>query len=328
MKARLLEITRPRALSIREVEVPEPAADELLVRTLVSAISAGTELLFYRGDIAEGTRLDETLPSLDAELRYPVSYGYASVGEVIGAGTSVSRALVGRRVFGFAPHRSHFVVREPDAFVLPEDADFERAAFLPTAETAVNVLLDAAPRIGERVLVVGQGIVGLMTTALLARFPLERLWTLEPLEHRRVVSARFGAARALSPEELEADDFDLSVELSGTARGLEAAIGAMGLEGRVVVASWYGDGREAVALGTRFHRRRLRLVSSQVSRLGSVHLARWSKKRRLETAWSALSRLPVEALITHRIALDEAAEAYRLLDEHPEACLQVLLTYT
>ncbi len=202
----------------------------------------------------------------------------------------------------------------------------ETASLLPTVETALSFVHDARPLAGERVLVLGQGVVGLVATALLARFPLSRLVTVNPIPARRRLSMALGAASSVAPEDLDEADFDLSLEVSGAPRALNTAIAATGTEGRVVVGSWYGDKREEIDLGTHFHRARLTLFSSQVSRIGALLTARWSKKRRLQVALDLLATLPAEELISHRFALESAADAYRLLDEEPGDCLQVLLT--
>ena len=329
MKRRTVAFTAPRRIEILEDDVPAPSETRLLVRTAFSAISAGTELLLYRGDIPEGLVLDESLPSLRAPFRYPASYGYAAAGEVVGIEDGGDGAWLGKTVFSFQPHTSHFLATEDALYEVPEGVSAETATHWPMLETAVNLVLDAKPLVGERVLVVGQGVVGLAATKLLSRFPLARLWSVDPVASRRQASLRAGASRALAPDELRAgSDFDLSFELSGTAAGLNIAIAATGFEGRVVIGSWYGAKRTEVDLGTHFHRGRLRLVSSQVSHLGSPLLSRWSKKRRMDVAGEALSEADVGALITHRFPLERASEAYALVDEHSEDCLQVLLAYT
>ena len=326
MTGRSVVFAAPRRIEVNHNDIPSPREGEVLVRTLVSGISAGTELHVYRGDISEGVLLDETWPSLQEPFRYPATYGYASVGEVVDDG---------RRVFAFQPHVSHYVAREDELYEVPEDLSSEAAALWPSVETAVNLVLDARPLVGERVLVVGQGVVGLATTSVLSRFPLGELWTVEPIKSRRAASERCGAGRSLHPDEAdeadqasELEDFDLTIELSGTSSGLDRAIAATGFEGRVVVGSWYGDKPSPVELGTHFHRGRIRLISSQVSHIGSPLLSRWTKKRRMQVASTSLASLPPAELVTHRFPVERAAEAYTLLDQHPERCLQVLLTYT
>jgi len=297
------------------------------IETDLSAISAGTELLLYRGQVPAGTILDEALPSLSGTVRYPLAYGYAAVGRVVSQGEGVEGDLLGRRVFAFETHRSSFLARPEALHVVPEDVPPESAALLPTVETAIGLVHDARPLMGERVLVVGQGVVGLVTTSLLSRFPLARLVTVDRWEARRRLSVELGAASSVGPDELGESDFDLTFEVSGSPEALDVAIAATGIEGRVIVGSWYGDKRAPLDFGTHFHRGRLSIRSSQVSRLSPRLSARWTKARRLRVALEAAARLPARKLVSHRFPIERAAEAYRLLDESQNDCLQVLLTY-
>lgn len=342
MNDQRLQFLAPRHVAIEDIATPEPGPGELLVRTSVSAISAGTELLLYRGEWPEGLALDDTLACLEQPPIYPLSYGYAAVGRVAALGSGVDGHWLGRDVFAFHPHASCFVTAVEDVVTLPEGMSAERAALLPTVETAVNLMLDARPLVGERALVIGQGMVGLVATSLLSSFPLARLWVVESLRARRERALEMGAERALSPTELVDEQgglrpeverdapggFDLSLELSGRPESLNAAIAATAFEGRVVVGSWYGSKRAPVDLGSHFHRGRLEIVSSQVSHIASDLQGRWTRARRLETAWKTLAELPVNELVTDRFPLERAADAYELLDEGREETLQVLLTYT
>jgi 2-desacetyl-2-hydroxyethyl bacteriochlorophyllide A dehydrogenase len=328
MKARVLYFQEPRRIEIRDQDVAEPGAGDVRIETELSGISAGTELLLYRGQVTRGTILDESLASLSGTVDYPLAYGYAVVGRVVAQGDGVRSDLLGRRVFAFETHRSAFLARPEELHLIPEDVPSESAALLPTVETAVGLVHDARPLMGERVLVVGQGVVGLVTTALLSRFPLARLVTVDRWEPRRRISVELGAARSLGPEDLDERDFDLTFEVSGSPGALDIALAATGFEGRVIVGSWYGEKRADVDLGTHFHRGRLSIQSSQVSRVPSHLLARWTKDRRMKVALQAAARLPVQRLVSHRFTIERAAEAYRLLDESPKDCLQVLLTYT
>jgi threonine dehydrogenase-like Zn-dependent dehydrogenase len=217
----------------------------------------------------------------------------------------------------------------------------EEAAFLPNMETAVNFLMDGQPLIGERVVVFGQGVVGLLTTALLARLPLARLVTLDRYPRRRDFSLTLGAHASLDPEGPDAlahlhaclhDESapagaDLTYELSGNPGALDQAIAATGFNGRVVIGSWYGQKRAPLNLGGRFHRSRIHLISSQVSTIAPQWTGRWTKPRRLQVAWQMLQQVRPAQLITHRFPIAEAGAAYALLDRHPEEALQVLLTY-
>ena len=164
------------------------------MRTRVSAISAGTELLAYRGQLAADLALDETLPALaGGSFRYPFRYGYASVGEVTGVGAGVDAGWLGRRVFSFQPHASAFVAGVDDVFAVPDGPAGSLAALFASQETAVNLVLDGRPLLGERVVVVGQGVVGLLTTALLARFPLQALAAVESDPARAALARQLGA---------------------------------------------------------------------------------------------------------------------------------------
>jgi 2-desacetyl-2-hydroxyethyl bacteriochlorophyllide A dehydrogenase len=285
--------------------------------------------------------LDATLPALAGESGYPLRYGYAAVGRVCEVGAEVDGSWLGRLVFAFHPHASAFSIAASDLVALPDGLSPELAALLPTMETAVNLLLDGQPVIGERVVVSGQGVVGLATTALLAAMPLAALVTLDLHPLRREASLALGAGASLDPQaadtpgrlaalldgEAPPAGADLVYELSGNPAALDAAIGMTGFSGRVVVGSWYGREPAALHLGGHFHRGRTRLIGSQVSTLAPEHTGRWTKRRRLQTALRELPRLPAERLITHRLPLARAAEAYALLDEHPEQALQVLLVH-
>ncbi len=336
-----LYFTAPRQVELRAEPCPAPGPGQVRVHTLVSAISPGTEMLIYRGQMPQGLAADEALASLAGALAYPLKYGYAAVGRVTDLGPGVDAGWKHRLVFAFQPHQRCFVAAPEDLLPVPDDIPPERAAFLPNMETAVNFLMDGAPLIGEKVAVLGQGVVGLLTTALLSRFPLEALVVLDRYPRRRETAQRLGATLALdpaAPDALEAarahlhardlyDGADLTYELSGNPAALDFALALTGFAGRVVIGSWYGTKRAPLDLGGRFHRSRIRLLSSQVSTLAPQHTGRWNKARRLHTAWEMLRAFPAEHLITHRVPFTEAATAYRLLDQQPENAIQVILTY-
>lgn len=346
LKRLSVRFTAPGAVEVREETAPEPGAGEVRVATTVSAISPGTEMLVYRGLVPEEMALDATLPALAGQRGYPLAYGYAAAGRVEAAGPGVDGAWVGRPVFAFHPHESRFVSAVDELVVLPEGLPFEAAALLPTMETAVNLLLDGRPAVGERVLVLGQGVVGLAVTALLAALPLASLVTLDLHPLRRETSLVLGAGASLDPGEPDVGErlaallgrgdrgdeagpggADLVYELSGDPAALDGAIEAAGFGARIVVGSWYGSKPAQVHLGGRFHRGRQQVVSSQVSTIAPELSGRWTRRRRLATALSELPRLPLERLVTHRFPLARAADAYDLLDRRPERAIQVLLDH-
>ena len=337
MVRRSIWFDAPYRVSVREEPLTDLAPDQVLVQTIVSAISAGTELLFYRGQVPADMPLDASIAALAGEVHYPLRYGYACVGRVIEIGAQVDQEWLGRCVFSFQPHATHFAARPTELFPLPAELSPRQAVFLPNMETAVNFMLDGAPLLGERVVVLGQGVVGLLTTALLAHMPSAQLIAFDRFALRRDKARALGAHEVFDPiaeadraqELLGEGGADLTFELSGNPEALNLAIELTGFAGRIIIGSWYGRKSAALDLGGRFHRSRIRLISSQVSTLTPDLLARWDKDRRLAAAWSMLNRIPVCDLITHTFSISdsEAAQAYALLDQHPEQAVQIIFNY-
>jgi len=235
-------------------------------------------------------------------------------------------------VFSLHPHESHYVAAPTELVPVPAGMAAAHAALYPHAETAVTFLMDGRPMVGEDVAVFGQGVVGLTTTNFLARLPLATLVAVDPLPLRRKRALDMGAHRAVDPSDTDelgamAESFDLTYEVSGSPGTLDQAIAVTGFRGRVVIGSWYGDRPVEVALGGRFHRSRMTLLSSQVSTIDPQLSGRWTGERRRTVAWRLLRDVDVDLLITHRFPLAEAAEAYALVDEHPDDAIQVLLDY-
>ncbi len=329
MTDRALYFTAPETVERRSVAVGPPDDDELLVETEISAISAGTELLVYRDETPSGVVVDETIDGLDGEFEYPLKYGYAASGLVTETGDTVDSAWVGRTVFGFVPHQTRFCAAPESVVALPDGMSSETGALLPSVETATNIVLDAAPRLGERVVVLGAGTIGLCVTEVLSSFPLDDLVVVDPIDHRRELAREMGAHRTERPETVTeaTDDADLVVELSGQPSALDDAIDVVGYDGRIVVGSWYGSKRAAIDLGGRFHRDRIDIVSSQVSTIAPELRGRWDRERRTDAALDRLTRIDADALVTDRVPFERAAEAYELLDESPESTVQVVLEY-
>ena len=280
-------------------------------------------------------------PALGESFAYPLKYGYAAVGRVEHIGSGVASEWLGRHVFAFHPHESAFVSPITDLVPLPLDMAADDALFLANMETAVNLIMDGQPCIGEQVAVLGQGIVGLLVTSLLSQTPLASLVTVDRYALRRQKSIELGAAISVDPGSDDAaaqirsllqndrtySGADLVYETSGAPAALDLAIAVAGCNARVVAASWYGTKEASLHLGGRFHRDRIRIISSQVSTIAPEWSGRWSKSRRLGVAWSALQRLRPASLVTHRFPIAQAAEAYALLDKRPQEALQVLLDY-
>jgi 2-desacetyl-2-hydroxyethyl bacteriochlorophyllide A dehydrogenase len=329
------------AVALQQEAMPAPQAGEVLVKTLYSAISAGSECLIYRGQVPAGVPMDTTINALAKPFQYPLKYGHGSVGEVLEVGPGIDPGWQGRPIFCFHPHESHYTAKIEEILPIPERIDLKEALFLPNMETAVNFLMDGRPVIGESVAVVGQGIVGLLTTALLALFPLQQLVTLDRYAARRRASLDVGADHALDPDDTAAIEnalgpgsknstagpVDLVYELSGDSKALNQAIQLAGFGARIVLGSWYGNQTAKLDLGGRFHRNRIRLISSQVSTLSPKYSGRWTKQRRIEMAWEMIRKLKPAQFITHQFPLSHAKEAYELLDQNPADALQVIFTY-
>jgi 2-desacetyl-2-hydroxyethyl bacteriochlorophyllide A dehydrogenase len=319
-------------VEVREESFAPPGAGEVVVAARLSAVSAGTEMLVYRGRFPAALTVDASIGALARPFAYPLKYGYAMVGTVVRRGKGVSRAWEGRRVFVLHPHESHFVCPVADLCPLPGTVSDEDAVFLPFMETAVTLLMDGRPLIGEEVAVFGQGVVGLLTTMLLARFPLGRLVTFDRHAVRRERSRQLGAVRSLDPREgigrvFSGDGADLVFELSGNPAALNLALAATGFAGRVIVGSWYGSAPVSLDLGGRFHRSRIAVAGSQVSTIAPGYQGRWTRQRRLQAALALVAQVRPAGLITHRVPFRDARRAYGLIARHPEEVIQTVLTY-
>ena len=323
-----LWFTAPYQVEAREESLPPLQADEMLLETAVSAISPGTEMLLYRGQMPSDIALDDTIEALEGGIAFPLKYGYATVGQVVETGRDVDVDWNGRYVFAFNPHESHFITKPDTILPLPEGMAPETAVFLPNMETAVSFMMDGNPVIGERVVVFGQGVVGLLTTMLLAQFPLAELVTVDGYALRREWSEKLGATAVFDPaDDIQIKDVDLTYELSGNPAALNQAIAVTGFDGRVVIGSWYGQKRAEINLGGAFHRSHIRLVSSQVSHLNPRWRGRWTKSRRLDLAWQLLAQHNPARLISHQFSLADAKAAYELLDDRAETAVQPILVY-
>jgi threonine dehydrogenase-like Zn-dependent dehydrogenase len=291
-------VVAPGRGEIREERVGAPGTSDVVVRALYSGISRGTEALVFNGRVPVSEYLRMRAPFQDGDWPGPVKYGYASVGRVA-QGPS---GLQGRDVFVLYPHQSEYVVPADAVHLLPEQVPPERAILAANLETAVNVLWDAGPRIGDRITVIGAGTVGCLVAWLAGRMPGCEV---ELVDHnqRRAPIARALGVRFASPDDARADA-DLVVHASGSAAGLALALRVAGLEATIVEASWYGDQTVPVPLGADFHARRLTLKSSQVGMVAASQRARWDTRRRMQLALSLLADATLDVVITGESEFD------------------------
>ena len=334
LEARALWFTAPRAAEFRPESIPPPEGDEVRVRATASALSQGTEMLVYRGEVPEDLPLD--LPTLAGSFGFPIKYGYATVGRVLDVGPGVEDLAPGDPVFVHHPHQDVFVAPAAMAVRLPDGLDPLLGLFAANLETAVNVVHDTPLHLGETALVFGQGVVGLLVAQLLKLTGADRVLAVDPLEKRRELARAVGVDEAFEPgEDLPRRVFeatagrgaDVAVEASGSGAALQAAIDAVAVEGTVVVASWYGTKPVTLSLGGHFHRGRVRVRSSQVGRMNPDLGPRWDLTRRTEMVLRLLPRLRLKELVSHRFPFGEAPDAYRLVDERPGEVVQVALTH-
>ena len=337
-----VQFSAPGEVEVVTEPLPEVGPDEVRVRTRYSAISPGTERLVYKGRVPESLAVDSSIDALqDGEFSYPISYGYAAVGVVDAVGKNVTDDWEGQTVFSFQPHVSHFVASPPSLVRLPSSVELMDAVMIPSLETAVNLVMDGRPMIGEIVVVFGQGIVGLLTTRLLAQHPLGALYTVEPSAPRRKQSASMGAEAVGTVSELELTErsdagpspadgspegADLLYELTGRPSVLNDVIPRTGFSGRIVIGSWYGTKTAPITLGAKFHRSRTQIISSQVSTIAPPLQGRWTKDRRMSVVLDLLSEVEPGQLISHRFPVEDAPSAYDRLGDDA-SMLQPIFVY-
>jgi threonine dehydrogenase-like Zn-dependent dehydrogenase len=305
----------PGCGEIRPVTLPEPGRDDVLVRTLRSGVSRGTETLVFRGGVPPRA------PFQEGEFPGPVKYGYLNVGAV----EEGPPELRGRTVFCLYPHQTAYVVPAGAVTVVPETVPPARAVLAGTVETAVNALWDAAPLLGDRVAVVGAGMVGCCVARLLTRFPALQVTLVDVDTSRAGVAAALGADFALPDD--AAGGRDLVVHASATSAGLQRSLELLAPEGTVIDLSWYGDREVQLSLGGAFHAGRLSIRASQVGTLSPARSARRTTADRLALALDLLRDPAFDALVTGQSPFGELPDVMARLSEGRLPALCHLITY-
>lgn len=290
-------------MALRETPLPAARAGDVEIRSLHSGVSRGTEALVLAGAVPTGEHARMRGPHQEGDFPFPVKYGYALVGRV----ESGPDALIGLSVFVLHPHQDRARVAADAVVPLPEGLPARRAVLGANMETALNIVWDAGVGPGDRVQVVGAGVVGLLTASILAAIPGTEV-TVTDLNPARAPLVEAMGARFAAPEAVPGDQ-DAAVNLSASAAGLQTALDALGKEGRLVEASWHGAAPATLSLGGAFHSRRLSIVSSQVGALPPDRAPRWTFRRRLAKALDLLAARPeLDRLISHEIPFGRAAE--------------------
>ena len=304
-------VTEPGRGMLRFETLPPLAAGDVRVRTLYTAVSRGTESLVFCGAVPASEYQRMRCPFQAGDFPGPVKYGYCSVG-IVEEGPSDLRD---RLVFCLYPHQTRYQVPVDAVHLLPEGVPAERAVLAANMETAVNGLWDAAPRVGDRIAVIGAGTLGCLVARLTARIPGCSVELIDINEARAAVAGRLGARFAIPAEATR--DADLVIHTSGAPAGLVDALDLAAFEARVLDMSWYGDRAVALPLGKAFHSRRLTLRSSQVATIAAAQRARWDHRRRMALALSLLGDPSLDALITGEDAFEDLPDVQARLAKAP-----------
>lgn len=299
-----------------------PAGDDMLtVRALASAVSRGTERLVLEGAVPASEHQRMRAPLQNGDFPFPVQYGYQSVG-VVEQGPP---EWLGRTIFALHPHQDLYRLPVAAAMAVPDGLPPERATLAANMETALNALWDSGAGPGDRITIVGGGVIGLLLTALAAKLPGAEVTLVDVNPKRATLARDFGAAFALPGA--VADDADLVFHTSASAAGLATALAAAAFEAKVVEVSWYGDRAPTIPLGQSFHSRRLQLIGSQVGSVSASRRPRWPHARRLAKALALLDDARLDQLVTHVVAFDEAPDRLPALLTEGEDALAILLDY-
>ncbi|QOC91916.1 zinc-dependent alcohol dehydrogenase [Micromonospora craniellae] len=319
--ARAFWLRVPGQGEIRSVTLPAPGPEEVLVRALFSGVSRGTETLVYTGAVPDSQYATMRAPFQEGDFPAPVKYGYLSVGTV----EQGPERLRGRTVFCLHPHQSAYVVPADAVTVVPEDVPAARAVLAGTVETAANALWDAPPLVGDKVTVIGGGMVGCAVTALLARFPGVRVELVDTDPTRAEVAAALGVDFAMP--ETATGGRDLVVHASATAAGLQRGLDLLAPEGTVLELSWYGDRQVQLSLGGAFHSGRLTVRSSQVGTVAPARRGSRSYADRMALALDLLADPAFDTLITGRSPFAELPDVLHRLSTGSLPALCHLITY-
>ncbi|GGG05083.1 dehydrogenase [Rhizobium wenxiniae] len=313
--SRALWLTGVRQAELRSTSLGTLGEGELLVESSFGAISRGTEALVAEGAVPASERDCMRAPMQAGNFPFPVKYGYAVVGKVSAGG----ERPIGQTVFCLHPHQDLFHIPANMAIPVPSEVPAARAVLAANMETALNGIWDAGIMAGDKVTIVGGGLVGLLAGFLAAKVPGTQVTLVDVNPDRGRLAKTLGCSFALPGDaEVSACDSDVVIHASATSDGLSTAIAVAGFEARIVEMSWFGDSSSVVPLGGRFHSHRLSIVGSQVGHVPAARRARWPLSRRLETALALLADDCLDALISGETAFNDLAGRYITILSDPD----------
>ena len=288
----------PERVEIRSETLGPLPKNSVQVRTLFSALSRGTESLVFKGLIPESEYIRMGAPFMGGKLPFPVKYGYSNVGRIeLGP-----PELIGRLVFSLMPHQSIFQTDAANILLIPEEIPAQRAVLAANMETALNAVWDAAPGPGDRIVIIGAGVLGCLIAYLCGHLPGAEVTLVDINPEREDIATTLGVQ--FSSPELAPKDCDLVIHCSASAAGLSTAIASAGEEATILELSWYGSNKIDVSLGGAFHSRQLKLQSSQVGHVSLSRRPRWSHRRRLTAALGMLIDSRLDSLLTKPISFE------------------------
>ena len=312
----------PERLEIRsEILGPLPK-NNVQVRTLFSGLRRGTESLVFKGLIPESEYTRMGAPFMDGKLPFPVKYGYSNVGRVeLGP-----PEIIGQLVFSLMPHQSIFQTDATNVLVIPREIPAQRAVLAANMETALNAIWDASPGPGDRIVIIGAGVLGCLIAYLCGHLPGAEITLVDINPEREDVANKLGVQ--FSSPELAPTDCDLVIHCSASAAGLSTAMASAGEEATILELSWYGSNRIDVSLGGAFHSRQLKLQSSQVGHISPSRRPRWSHRRRLAAALAMLSDSRLDVLLTKPISFESLPAELPKIFNTPNSALCCLIQYS
>jgi hypothetical protein len=312
----------PERIEIRSETLDPLTENSVQVRTLFSALSRGTESLVFKGLIPESEYIRMGAPFMGGKLPFPVKYGYSNVGRIeLGP-----PELIGRLVFSLMPHQSIFQTDAANILMIPEEIPAQRAVLAANMETALNAVWDAAPGPGDRIVIIGAGVLGCLIAYLCGHLPGAEVTLVDINPEREDIATKMGVQ--FSSPELAPKDCDLVIHCSASAAGLSTAIASAGEEATILELSWYGSNKIDVPLGGAFHSRQLKIQSSQVGHVSLSRRPRWSHRRRLAAALGMLSDSRLDSLLTKPISFESLPSELPKILGTPSSALCCLIQYS